>query len=114
MGRPLEDEYPAGAVHGLEGVAVVVDAGEVHVLPVFVPVAAYLPELPVEHDGGLCLDVARLPMDLLPVTEELVDHHHAVLMEEWHPRGGVEANGQPPGRPHPEPEKVPPGNHRVR
>ena len=76
------DQHAAGAVHGLDGVILVVNDGGVHILLVVVPVAGPLPQLAVQDDGSGDLHIAVLLVDLPPVVQQGVLQDHALGQEE--------------------------------
>ena len=82
MGLALVDHHAAGAVHGLDGVVFLVDDGGVHIVFIVVPVAAALPQLAAEDDGGGDLHIAVLLVDLTPIVDKQVLQHHALGQEE--------------------------------
>ena len=88
-------QHPAGAVHGLDGVVLLVDDRGVHVGLVMVPVAAALPELAVEDDGRGDLHIAVALVYLAPVVDEGVLQRHAVGQEEGEARAGLVHHEEP-------------------
>ena len=93
-GLALVDQNAAGAVHGLDGEILIVDAGGVHVVLVVIPMAGALPQGPGEDNGGLDLLIAVLPVNLTPVVLQQVAQHHALGEEEGEPGALVEDGEQ--------------------
>ncbi len=81
-GFAVVDDGASGAVHGFDGVHLVVDHGGVHVVLVVLPVAGGLPEVSVEDLGGQDLLVSGRNVDLPPVAHEGVLEDHSVGEEE--------------------------------
>src|SRR5450830_461910 len=84
VGAPaaLVDEQAAGAVHGLHGVGLLVDLGEVHVVLVVVPVAAALPELAAQDHRRADLLVTGAHVLGAPEVDHRVPETHALGVEE--------------------------------
>ena len=85
----LVDQHAARAVHGLDGIVLLVDDGGVHIVLVVVPVAAALPELAVENDRRSHFNIAVLFVDLAPVVYESVFQHHTLGQEEGEAGAGL-------------------------
>ena len=75
-------QHTAGAVHGLDGVVLVIDDGGVHIVLVVIPVTGLLPEGTVQNHGGGNLHIAVLLVHLTPVVDQGVAQHHALGQEE--------------------------------
>src|SRR5450759_1683889 len=84
VGAPaaLVDEQAAGAVHGLHGVGLLIDLGEVHVVLVVVPVAAALPELAAQDHRRADLLVTGAHVLGAPEVDHRVPETHALGVEE--------------------------------
>ncbi|MPM68873.1 hypothetical protein SDC9_115808 [bioreactor metagenome] len=94
MGLGFENQHSAGTVHRLEGIIDVVDNRGIHVVFVMIPVAAAVPKLLVEDNGGGNLHVPRLGVDLPPIFDQFVFDHHALRQEEGEPGALVRQHEQ--------------------
>ena len=65
----LVDQHVGQAVHGLDAVHLAFDFGEIHVVPVVVPMAGAFPEVRLEHLGAH--DHLVAPLEMLPALEIL-------------------------------------------
>ncbi len=72
----------AGAVHGLDGIVLIINFKRIHVIPVVFPVAALLPQRAGEDDRCLDLFIPCLAVDLPPIVFQGVAQHHALGIEE--------------------------------
>ncbi len=89
-GFALVNQYAARAVHGLEAIGLVVNGRGVDILLVVVPVAGFLPQMLVEHDGRAAFHITVFPVQLAPEAFQFVAQHHALGEEEGEARAFVE------------------------
>jgi hypothetical protein len=69
-------------VHRFYSMNSLIDLGEIHVFPVFVPVAAPVPELLIENNGCFYLMIPCPEVTLAAEIDNSVVEHHAIWMPE--------------------------------
>jgi hypothetical protein len=79
-------QHAAGAVHGFDGIGLFIHLGGVHVFPVVLPVAAFLPQGALENNGGLGFHVTGFPVGIAPEIQQRVPDIHALGVKKGHAR----------------------------
>ena len=71
----------------INGGPLVIDAGDIHVFPVVVPMTASLPESTVQHQGCFGFYISRRPVFIAPVGKKRIPDFHPFWMKKRHPGG---------------------------